>query len=307
MSCARCFGHLEGFHDQQMMNLKIAQAATQLYFEQRALDCKNPYIMLFGGEPLTNLDLLYQFIPWVQQEYEIYPFRLCLFTNGLALTEELLIFFQRHKVLLFVSLDGSYDIQRKSRDITTAEYDHIVSMIRKTAEADRDSIVPYCVINHGDSDRVFETISYIAALKVDKIAVSKNMEELWGDSDRLALIDMLKQLRRKLGIMILLYPEMVSDCITCNPKSMMVYPNGEIKDLCYTCSSIITGNGTIEVDDNRVMHLGHIEEQPELLLDVKMKRKIIKLNMQCSISDGKDPAIVSELATPRHPFFGLTA
>jgi len=306
MSCARCFGHLDGFQDQQLMSLQTAQAATRLYFKQRALDCESPYIMLFGGEPLTNLDLLDQYIPWVQQEYHDYPFRLCLFSNGLALTGELVDFFLHHNMLLFISLDGDYKTQRKNRDITAEEYDHIVAMIRLTAESERDAIVPYCVINQADITRVVEIVSYIASLRVKKVAIAKNLEEQWSDKERSTLLDTFKDIKRKLGIQILLYPEIISNCATCQPKSMMVYPNGEIKDLCYTCSSILAERGTITADDSRVMHLGHIEKQPELLLDVKKKRKLIKSNMQCAISDGKDAAIVSELSTPRHPFSGLT-
>lgn len=307
MKCARCFGHLEGIGKPHLMDLETAQAATRLYFRQRKPDSTNPFIMLFGGEPLLNLDLLYQLIPWIQDEFRSDPFTLCLFTNGLALNDSLLDYFLSRCVHLFISLDGGYDIQLKNRPVTPSEHTHIVSMVKKAAAGNRELVTPYCVVQHEDIGRIHSIMSGIASLGVDRIAVTKNLEEWWAESDRVFLLDQLKKIRQELNVQILLYPEIISDCRTCDPGSMMVYPDGSIMDLCYTCSSVLSGNGIIAADDNQVMQLGHLGQQPELFLDVTKKREIVKTNMQCTISDPEDPKTMNSLATFVHPLSGFTA
>ena len=293
MKCSRCFSHLEKFRENHMMNMDVARTATDLYFKQRNSDCPNPYIMLFGGEPLLNQDLLREFIPWVKKQYQTHEFRLCIFTNGLALNDALMDYFLSNNMLLFVSLDGGYGIHKKNRNITASEFDHIVSMIKKCLESEPDSVIPYCVIQREDLDLTHDILTYIASLGAGSIAITKNLEQYWDE--------------KELNINIFLYPEKISDCNTCSPKNMMVYPNGEIFDLCYTCSSVLTENRSITSEDSRVMYFGNIEDTKELFLDVEKKKKIIKANMKCTFSDDVHSSFVSWLASRfEHPLFRST-
>lgn len=307
MTCSRCFGHLEGFRDEPMMNMDTAQTATDIYFKQRNPDCPNPYVMLFGGEPLLNQDLLFKFIPWIKQKYQSYKFKLCLFTNGLALSEVLLDYFLKNNMLLFVSLDGEYKTHRKNRNITTGEYEHIVSMIKKSLRIKPDSVIPYCVIQREDLDLARDIVSCIASLGAGSVAVTKNLEEHWENEEKVELFNILKDIRKERKIKIYLYPERISDCASCSSKSMMVYPNGQIFDLCYVCSSVLTEKGTITPDDANVMHFGNTKGTRELFLDEEKKRKIIKANMQCTFSNEGHSSIVSTLSTSLvHPLFRRT-
>ncbi len=304
MKCSRCFSHLDGFRDEIMMNMGIARTATNIYFKQRNPECLNPFIMLFGGEPLLNQDLLMEFIPWVKQQYQTINFRLCLFTNGLALSETLLDYFLSNDILLFVSMDGEYDIHRKNRNITIDEYKHIVSMIKKSLESEPNSLIPYCVIQREDLALTHDILSYIASLGAGSIAITKNFGEYWGEEDKTVLFKILKEIKEERNINIFLYPEKSSDCATCSPKNMMVYPNGEIFDLCYTCSSVLVENGAITHDDSGVMHFGNIKDTQELYLNVEKKRELIETNIKCSFTGKKNSPIETFLATSAiHPLF----
>ncbi len=84
---------------------------------------------------------------------------------------------------------------------------------------------------------------------------------------------------------------------------MMVYPNGEIFDICYTSSSVLAECGAISETDSRGMYFGNIKETQELYLDVKQKRELIKTNMRCSFTGQKESPIETFLAAPaKHPF-----
>ncbi len=303
MKCPRCFDHLESNHNERLMNMDIACSATDLYFKQRNPDHPNPYIMFFGGEPLLNQDLLMEYIPWVNHQYPSEKFRLCLFTNGLALNDTLVDYFTSNHILLFVSLDGEYQTHRKSKVVTPDEYKHIVRMIKRGLTSDPGSVIPYCVIQHEDLHLAHNNLSYIASLGAEGVAVAKEVEQHWEEEDRIVLFDILKELKKSQKLNFLLYPEKCCDCATCNPKCMMVYPNGEIFDLCYTCSSVLAENGTISQADARVMYFGNIKETQELYFDVEQKRELIKSNMRCSFTGQKDSPIETFLAAPaRHPF-----
>ncbi len=303
MRCSRCFGHLEGDSDERLMNMETACLATDIYFKQRNPDHPNPYIMLFGGEPLLNHDILKNYIPWVNDKYGSENYKLCLFTNGLALNDTLMDYFLSNNMLLFVSLDGDFQIHSKNRDITADEYKHIVRMIKRGVESNPDSIIPYCVIQREDFSRTRDILSYIASLGAKSVAITKNLEQHWKEEDKIVLFEILKGIKKTKHTNILLYPEKICDCSTCHPKSMMVYPNGEIFDICYTSSSVLTENGTISEADSRVMYFGNLKETQKLYLDVKKKRELIITNMRCSFTGRKESPIETFLATPaKHPF-----
>ncbi len=284
MRCRRCYGHLESFQNARFMDFTTAKRATDLYFGQRNADCISPYIMLFGGEPLLNWALVESYVPWVRsnfrQHYDLY-----LFTNGLALTEEKIRFLVANHVQLFVSLDGDYRQHRQTRPVSEESFQHILSMVRYARMLEPEAVIPYCVIRKQDLHAVPDAIAFLSSVGLQHIALSRDLAQHWEPVDRLALAHVLAALRKEGGVDLAAFPETTCDCFgRCYPRSMMVYPDGEIYDLCYVSATLLFGRGLISHEDTQVMHMGNLGTTRELSLDVEKKRSIVRAHMECALA-----------------------
>ena len=74
-------------------------------------------LTLFGGEPLMNLDCIYA-IPKFKEKYKKCD-RIVLVTNGILLTEEILLFLKENNISLSFSWDGDIVTQNKTRPLAT--------------------------------------------------------------------------------------------------------------------------------------------------------------------------------------------
>jgi MoaA/NifB/PqqE/SkfB family radical SAM enzyme len=264
------------------MDLATAKEATELYFRQRNPHCTSPYIMLFGGEPLLNWELVVKYVPWLNDNRGLH-FNLLLFTNGLAATEDRIRFLAAQNVRLFFSLDGDYRRFREVRPVTKREYEHILSMMRYYLELAPDSAIPYCVIRNKDIHSVPEIVESIASLGFKHIALARDLTERWEGAEKVALVNHVRGLQQAREADLLPFPEATADCFgSCYPRSMMVYPDGEIYDLCYVCATAAHSRGLINSDDMQALFMGDLATSGELSLDVERKKKTVRSHVHCA-------------------------
>ena len=267
MKCKRCYGHLDhSLND--LMDFETAKKATEFYLHNRSPQTPPGYIMIFGGEPLLNWDTVKTYILWAKNQLPSYDLQ--LFTNGLKLSKEKIDFFTSNKVMVFISLDGDFQQHHQVRSVTLEAFSLIVSMIRYFKEQEPGMIIPYCVVNKKDLDALNRNISFIASLGVHNIAVAKEFGQDWTSHEQTTLRETLKQFPHP---NFMIYPEATSNCLDCYPRQMMVYPNGDIYDLCYVCATVQVNKKLLKKKDLELFYMGNIHKDHILRLDVRKKRK----------------------------------
>lgn len=280
MQCKRCYGHLYESSPVKM-SLETAQKATKIYFLNKSGKTKLSYIMFFGGEPLTHWDLITEYIPWVLKEYKTESFRLFLFTNGLELDEDKLNFLARYNVLIFVSLDGDYSHYHTYRMIRMEQYEHTITMCKKYLKKKPCGIIPYCVINKNRLPFLESILNYISTIGFQVIGLSKEVGEVWNIKEKISLLKIMWHFRLNKKITLLPYPEIIANCNSCYPASMMVYPDGSVFDLCYVCGAGLFQKSMLSSDEKDVFKMGHILESSKLFMDVQKKRELIANHTSC--------------------------
>lgn len=79
---------------------------------------KNKTIVFFGTEVLLEKNILFELIRYVrkiEKEYELNNIELVVFTNGILLTEEVILFLIENTVVPIVSIDGWKELHDKAR------------------------------------------------------------------------------------------------------------------------------------------------------------------------------------------------
>jgi len=272
MTCARCYGHLDDFAREDM-DLATAQEATALYLDNRREKARHPFVMLFGGEPLLNWDVAAAYVAWFRGLPAARSCRLDLFTNGLLLDRERYDFLRRHAVHLFLSLDGDYESCSRNRPIGHEGFERIRAII----EANRrfDIITPYCVFSKRDLGRLRANLDFIASLGFSEIAVAKDFFEILSAPEKRAALGAIFRSLVLRGKRVLIYPEIHSNCTTCRPNTILVYPDGEIYDLCYVCASVAHRKGGIGRGQKSAMRFGNLRDGRELFFDTGQKRALM--------------------------------
>ena len=108
MKCSYCFNHQGryGFGSRQPMSEQTAKAAIDFLLSRCAGNqCK---VTFFGGEPLTQFDLIKKVVAYAKQQGHRKGLTISLHvtTNGSLLTREIARFLKQHDFSIIVSLDG---------------------------------------------------------------------------------------------------------------------------------------------------------------------------------------------------------
>ena len=296
MACKRCYGHLQDTDD-RMMSLETAQKATSRFFQFRKKNAALSYIMLFGGEPLLNWDLIQAYLPWVSENYPHEKFRLFLFTNGLLLNNAILETLARFNVLVFISLDGDYAQQTQTRPMTREQYHLLIDISKKYLAKHPHGMIPYTVIKKQDLKNFETIIDPIVAHGFKVIALSKEIGDILSFKENLAIFKHIIRYRLKQGIFILPYPEVVCNCHNCAPRNAMVYPDGNVFDLCYVSGAVLLKKKAIAKDALAAFRMGHIDADEPFALDRVRKRKILSAHGTCPL--------VGEWISGLHPVYHL--
>jgi len=279
-ACRRCYHH-RGLSADRQMTLETAREATRLYFATRDPQAQNPFIMLFGGEPLCNWDVVREYIPWVRSACGNEPFDLFIFTNGIDLTEERADFFFTHGMMTVMSLNGPYEHHNRHRPMPRAQYDHVAAMVKYIAAKDPRKVTPYLVLSREMLAELPDVLRFFAGLGITQMAISKDVGDAWGDALKREIASAIQSVLGPAGITFRFFPEAISNCRNCYPKSLVVYPNGDLYDLCHLCSSVLQHASAADDAVRRVMHFGQLGQTDRLFMDVEAKRALITPRMDC--------------------------
>ncbi|MBI4655476.1 MAG: hypothetical protein HY746_01890 [Elusimicrobia bacterium] len=150
-------------------------------------------ISISGGEPLTQWELLREFIPWISGK----DVKVELFTNGLLLNAEKADFLVKHGIRLKISLDGYKTTHDRAR-ITAAgspTFDRIVSRILSMPENLRSSLEAVPTISSRRLSGLYEDMRFLLWLGFGRINPSFVLHETWFERDFKELGKQLKMLR----------------------------------------------------------------------------------------------------------------
>jgi uncharacterized protein len=117
ITCSYCFAHGGSYgRKPTMMDFETGKQAIDWVLNQsaKAGSCQ---ITLFGGEPLLNLDLIKQIVPYAKKqakEREI-DITFGMTTNGTLLSGEALVYIMKEDIGVMVSLDGDATTHNRIR------------------------------------------------------------------------------------------------------------------------------------------------------------------------------------------------
>ncbi len=118
--CAYSGGYKNRVHTNKRMSKETALQAIDFLIDH-SKDCSQINIGFYGGEPLLEFDLIKECVNYSIERIEGKIIHFSLTTNGTLLTEEVMDFFVKHKVLLTISLDGPEEVHDKNRKFANSE------------------------------------------------------------------------------------------------------------------------------------------------------------------------------------------
>lgn len=148
-------------HSNNDMTWEVAQKAVDFYVEH-SKKVKFPSIGFYGGEPLLKFDLLKRIVLYAEEKFRGKTIDFRITTNGTLLTEEVICFFEKHNVLLTISLDGNRDIHNEHRRFAAngkGSFDVIKNNLTRMKK-EHPSYLSKCSINMVmDAQNKFEEIN----------------------------------------------------------------------------------------------------------------------------------------------------
>ena len=153
MRCTYCYGDGGGYGSSGEMSRETAFAAVDWLVAQSGRT-KQLRICFFGGEPLLNVRLIEQVVPYAREKAEHAEKKIGfgITTNASLLDDERLEFLQKHDIMPLVSFDGPKAIQDRQRPFKNGDgsYDAVVGRIRKLLKVFPDAECRVTLV--GDSD-----------------------------------------------------------------------------------------------------------------------------------------------------------
>lgn len=282
MSCKLCYNHLFDF-EKKIMSLETAKKATNIFFNNRDLDYNGYYIMFFGGEPLLNFDLIPEYLDWFKNKYSHFKCDFHIFTNGLLLDKNKIDFFLNNNITIFVSHDNDIQSYNLHKSATKEEYENINKSLTYSLNKKPELVIPYYIINEkriSDLENYLIAVSKMGAIK---IALTRKFFTKWGQTEINKVIEITRSFKEKNNISILVFPEIESNCDNCLTNNIMVYPNGDIYDLC-----VVSAGSLIKMElatDNIMKHfyLGSVFSCKTLKLNIKKKRLSLRIDPKSQI------------------------
>jgi len=132
MSCANCFGHMDGYPNMDM-DMDTARKAADFYFANRRTDDpRGCQVVLFGGEPTLCWDFVSDFVPWLHETYprQELGYATSIFTNGTLLTRDRLDFFIKNQLGVGLSFDGPFAQHMLRRKMPQESYENLLDAAR---------------------------------------------------------------------------------------------------------------------------------------------------------------------------------
>jgi uncharacterized protein len=101
-------------HRDRAMNLNTALAAYR-YFARHSIDCEEPAVSFYGGEPLLQFELIQAVVKEARSDARGRRMRFVIDTNGTLLDDRIVEFLVQEKIHLQISLDGPAELHDRHR------------------------------------------------------------------------------------------------------------------------------------------------------------------------------------------------
>lgn len=274
LNCEVCYGHLL-VGEKKNMDLSTAKAATDFFYNNRKINYNEHYIMFFGGEPLLNFALIPEYLKWFKEKYNSFKCNFFVFTNGILLDPDKADFFITQNIPIFISYDTDIENFTKSKTGIVRYFDHIKKMIQYVASINPEMVIPYYIINEKRLNDFDDFIQQMTTIGIKKIAITRKMFTNWNNNDIQTILAIATSAVKTKGIKVFVYPEIASSCSDCKPQNMMVYPGGEVFDLCLVCASSLYKLNYIDKKELTNFYIGNIYTDKFLKMKIDRKRKTI--------------------------------
>ena len=169
LNCLYCYGKGGEYNNRGRMSLTIAKQAIDYLVEHRG-DHNRVYVVFFGGEPLMNLNLIYDLVDYMEEieKSSDITFGKSMTTNGTLLTDEVIEYCEKNKISIRISIDGPEEINDKNRIFKSGmgSYKIIMDKTEKLRSKGRVSaratITPDCV----EQDKIEEQLRDVGFVNV---------------------------------------------------------------------------------------------------------------------------------------------
>lgn len=277
MNCNVCYEHLF-INDNKIMDIETAKKATKVFYNNRDKNYDRHYIMFFGGEPLLNFDLIPQYLDWFRNNYPNFKCNFHIFTNGLLLDKSKVDFFLDNNITIFLSYDINLPCYNINKSATEAQYTQIKKILLYSLKQNPDLVIPYYIIHNNQIDELEVFLSQTKEIGAKKVAITREFFTKWGRTEIEKVIDITKSFKANNNIAILVFPEIESNCNSCKTNNIMVYPNGDIYDLC-----VVSAGSLIKLNlaSNSIMknfYFGSIYSCKTLKLNIREKRLSLRID-----------------------------
>lgn len=132
LSCTYCYKEdLDEPADGKRMSLQTAQDSVEMLLRESP-DQDRYNIIFFGGEPLTNLELIKQVVAWAEPKFAGLRKQVdfSLTTNATLLNEKVIDYLHEHNIGIAVSMDGPESFHNRNR-ITVGGQGTYSTVVRK--------------------------------------------------------------------------------------------------------------------------------------------------------------------------------
>lgn len=175
LKCKYCFiegGQPDGYV-RKKMEKETARAAVDKFvsiLKKNGTYNKKPSIVFYGGEPLSNWDVLRFAVEYIAEKEKIEKIKIdkVIITNGVLLEESMIETIKKYGVLLSVSIDGDEELHNFNRIDYNNEGSHerVVKGIKLLHDHDVEPAVS-CVMAKEGVHKSAETLEYL----VNKLGV----------------------------------------------------------------------------------------------------------------------------------------
>lgn len=114
LKCRYCYGVGGEYGSRGYMSRETAFRSVDWLIRESG-DLKELVITFFGGEPLLNIDVLKEVVEYAEMRQQEKRIIFGLITNGTLLSDELISYFNEHRIRVGVSFDAVEELQNRYR------------------------------------------------------------------------------------------------------------------------------------------------------------------------------------------------
>jgi len=282
MDCPACYNHLFT-KGSNIMNLETAQKATKVFYENRDINYDRHYIMFFGGEPLMNFSLIEEYLAWFKKHYYTFKCDFHVFTNGLLLDKYRVDFFLENNISIFLSYDFNLSCYNIHKSASKNSYEKLKCIISYAIKKRPELIIPYYIINDKQIIDLEYYLEDVYKMGAKKAALTRKFFTKWDHTEIKQVQQITKSFKEKHNIAILVFPDIESNCDNCITNNIMVYPNGDIYDLCVVSAGTLIKLKLAKQNIINHYYFGSVFSCKSLKINIEKKRQSLNIKSNSKI------------------------